>query len=129
MGGSLKVGDWLSPRRPTPALHEEAKRQARKEIPDYEKIERGARLGDSALKAMRGQGVLNESMNLRDNPPKMDSTNRPTERPHAVRKFRYHGSKDSLTHSHEVLVCKRIPIPDDELKSLAQRSGAQVCIP
>jgi len=126
MGGSLKVDDWLSPRRATPVLNQ-GPTQRRKDIPDYDKLERGARLGDSTLKAMRGQEVLNKLINLRDNPPKFDHTNRPTERPHAIRKFRYHGTKDSLTHSHEVLVQKRVPIPEDELKSLThQQSGAQV---
>ena len=115
MQGGLKVKDWLSPREA--ASEASVVHGRRKSFPDYEKLEKGARLGDGVLKTMRGQEVLEEAQRVRENPPKLDHTNQRTERPHAVRTFRYYGQgKESLTQ-------KRIPIPEDEKKFL---SGFQV---
>lgn len=120
MQGSLKVRDWLSPRESTSeASVVHGREQAKsKSIPDYEKLEKGARFGDSVLKTMRGQEALEEVQRVRENPPKFDHTNQRTERPHAVRTFRYYDGqgKESLTR-------KRIAIPEDEKKFL---SGSQV---
>ena len=126
--GSLKVRDWLSPRRPlseASMMHTPGKSKT-KTIPDYEKLEKGARLGDSALKALRGQEVLDESIRVRDNPPAFDHTNRPTNRPHQVSHFRYYG------RGGEIFREKRLPLSKDEIKCLemthvpSSRTGAKV---
>ena len=119
MGGSMKVKDWMSPRKePSEATAVDRPNGSKvKTLPDYEKLERGARLGDAALKTLRGQEVLSEAQRVRENPPKFDSTNQRSERPHAIRKFRYYDK------GVELLKEKRIPIPEDELKYV---SGSQV---
>lgn len=121
MGGSLKVKDWLSPRNPRSeaSMVNGTSKSKTKFIPDYEKLERGARFGDNVLKAFRGQEVLDEVLRMRENPPKFDHTNQRTERPHAIRNFRYYDK------GGEVLKEKRIPVPDDERRHL-EMSGSQL---
>jgi len=123
MQGGLKVKDWLSPREAASeasVVHGRAQAKS-KSIPDYEKLEKGARLGDNVLKTMRGHEVLEEAQRLRDNPPKFDHTNQRTERPHAVRTFRYFDGQ-----GRESLTQKRITIPEGEKKFM---SGSQVSRP
>eukprot|EP00802_Teleaulax_amphioxeia_P008491 Tamp_08500.p1 GENE.Tamp_08500~~Tamp_08500.p1 ORF type:complete len:347 (+),score=51.58 Tamp_08500:601-1641(+) len=111
MQGGLKVKDWLSPRKAASEASIVHGRKA-KTIPDLKKLEKGERLGDSVLKSMRGQEVLEEAQRVRENPPKFDHTNQRTERPHAMRTFRYYDK------GKEVIKEKRIPIPEDEKKYL-----------
>ena len=119
MQGGLKVKDWLSPRKAASEASIVHGRKA-KTIPDLKKLEKGERLGDSVLKSMRGQEVLEEAQRVRENPPKFDHTNQRTERPHAMRTFRYYDK------GKEVIKEKRIPIPEDEKKYLP---GSQVIRP
>jgi len=89
MGGTLKVNDWLSPNNPSSeaSILLDAGKLKTRVIPDYEKLERGARFGDGVLKTMRGQEVLDESLRMRDDPPRADQQNKRAERPHAIRNF------------------------------------------
>jgi len=123
MGGTLKVNDWLSSSNPSSeaSIVLDAGKSKTRVIPDYEKLERGARFGDGVLKTMRGQEVLDESLRMRDDPPRADQKNKRAERPHAIRNFRYFNKDGEFVRE------KRISIPDDELCALT-KSGAVVSL-
>ena len=120
MNGSLKVQDWLSPRKPpSESLSLDVTNPHNAVIPDYENLEKEARHGFNVLKTLRGQEVLQESQKLWNNPPKFGHTNPRTERPHDIGNFVYH------THGGQMLKQKRIPISEKQIKYLKEK-GSQV---